>query len=58
MDRILFHCLDINLKSAFRNLESAILVGAMLFALCLSSRGAAGQENPADWICLSERQSQ
>ena len=33
MDRILFHCLGIDLKSAFRNLKSAILVGALLFAL-------------------------
>jgi putative ABC transport system substrate-binding protein len=38
MDRILFHCLDIDLKSAFRNLESAILVGAMLFALCVPAQ--------------------
>ena len=33
MDRILFHCLDIDLKSAVRHLKSAILVGALLFAL-------------------------
>ena len=32
MDRIWLHCLDIDLKFAFRNLKSAILIGALLFA--------------------------
>jgi hypothetical protein len=41
MDRILIHCLDIDLKSAFRNLKFAILAGAMLFALSFPRRGAA-----------------
>jgi putative tryptophan/tyrosine transport system substrate-binding protein len=35
MDRILIDCLDIKLKSALRNLKSAILLGAMLLALGL-----------------------
>ena len=34
MDRVLIDCLDINLKCAFRNLKSAIVLCAMLFALC------------------------
>jgi hypothetical protein len=35
MERVWIDCFDLNLKSAFRNFKSAILVGAMLFALCL-----------------------
>ena len=46
MDRILFHCLDIDLKSAFRNLESAILVGALLFALCSSAEAQQVKKIP------------
>ena len=41
---------DISLKSAFRNLKSAILLCAMLFALCFSAAGAAAGESPADRI--------
>ena len=37
MDRILIHCLDIDLKSAFRNLKYAILASAIHFALCASA---------------------
>ena len=42
MDRIMIHCPDIERKSAFRNLKSAILASAMLFALCLP----AGAQQP------------
>ena len=34
MERARIDCLDLNLKSAFRNLKFAILLGASLFALC------------------------
>jgi len=34
MDRVWIDSLEVNLKSAFRNLKSAILPGAVLFALC------------------------
>jgi putative ABC transport system substrate-binding protein len=36
MDRVLIDSLEVNLKSAFRNLKSAILLCAMLFAPCFS----------------------
>ncbi len=35
MKRIWIDSLDVNLKSAFRNFKSAILLCSMLFALCL-----------------------
>ena len=41
MDRGLIDAFEIKFKSAFRNLKSAILLGAMLFALC--SPAEAGQ---------------
>src|SRR4029453_13913056 len=34
MERVSIDCFDINLKSALCNLKSAILLGAMLLALC------------------------
>ena len=34
MDRVLIDSFEIKFKSALRNLKSAILLGAMLFALC------------------------
>ena len=37
MERVWIDYSDINRKSAFRNLKSAILSGAMLFALCYSA---------------------
>ena len=37
MERVWIDYSDINRKSAFRNLKSAILSGAMLFALCSSA---------------------
>jgi putative ABC transport system substrate-binding protein len=37
MDRGLIDSFEIKFKSAFRNLKSAILLGAMLFALCVSA---------------------
>jgi putative tryptophan/tyrosine transport system substrate-binding protein len=38
MDRVLIGSYDIKFKSAFRNLKSAILLGAMLFALCFPAQ--------------------
>ena len=46
MDRILFHCLDIEPKIRFRNLGSAILVGALLFALCSSAEAQQVKKIP------------
>ena len=46
MKRIWIDSFDINLKSAFRNLKSAILLGAMLFALCLHRPSAAATKVP------------
>jgi putative tryptophan/tyrosine transport system substrate-binding protein len=37
MERVWSDSSDTKLKSAFRNLKSAILLGAMLFALCVSA---------------------
>jgi putative ABC transport system substrate-binding protein len=37
MDRDLIDSFEINFKSAFRNLKFAILLGALLFALCVSA---------------------
>ncbi|TMA80954.1 MAG: hypothetical protein E6J74_39305, partial [Deltaproteobacteria bacterium] len=37
MDRGLIDSFEINFKSAFRNLKFAILLGALLFALCSSA---------------------
>ena len=37
MDRVLIGSYDIKFKSAFRNLKSAILLAALLFALCFSA---------------------
>jgi putative tryptophan/tyrosine transport system substrate-binding protein len=42
MDRVLIERFDSKLKSALRNLKSAIVLGAMLFALCQS----AGAQQP------------
>ena len=50
MDRGLIDTFEIKFKSAFRNLKSAILLCAMLFALCFPCRGAAADENPPDRI--------
>jgi putative tryptophan/tyrosine transport system substrate-binding protein len=38
MERARIDCLDVNLKSALRNFKFAILVGALLFALCSSTQ--------------------
>ncbi len=46
MDRILFHCLDIDLKSAFRNLKSAILICATLFAVCSTASAQQQRKIP------------
>ena len=54
MDRGLIDSFEIKFKSAFRNLKSAILLCAMLFALCLSRPGAAADENSTDRICGSK----
>ena len=35
MDRVLIDSFEIKFNSALRNLKSAILIGAMLFALCI-----------------------
>ena len=47
MERLRIDSLEVNLKSAFRNPKSAILLGAMLSALCalLFSSGAAANEH-------------
>ena len=38
MERVWIDSFDISFKSPFRNLKSAILLGAMLFALCSSAQ--------------------
>ena len=43
MDRGFIDAFEIKFKSAFRNLKSAILLGALLLALRRSSRSGAGQ---------------
>jgi putative ABC transport system substrate-binding protein len=48
MDRVLIATFEIKFKSAFRNLKSAILIGAMLFALCFSASAQEGKKIP--WI--------
>jgi putative tryptophan/tyrosine transport system substrate-binding protein len=37
MDRVLIDSLEVNLKSALRNLKFAILIGAVFFAPCFSA---------------------
>ena len=46
MERARIDCLDLNRKFALRNLKSAILLGAMLFALCVP---VAAQEPAKVW---------
>src|SRR2546428_5528698 len=46
MDRVLISSYDIKFKSAFRNLKSAILLGAMLFALCVSAEAQQATKTP------------
>ncbi|HEY7559678.1 MAG TPA: hypothetical protein VIH18_33250 [Candidatus Binatia bacterium] len=43
MERIWIDSFDINLKSALRNLKSAILMGVMLWALCVSASAQPGK---------------
>ena len=46
MERVCIDCFDVNLKSAFRNLKSAILLGAMLFALSYSASAQQPKKVP------------
>lgn len=46
MNRRLIDSFESNFKSAFRNRKFAILLGAVLFALCASAEGAATREIP------------
>ena len=46
MDRRLIDTFEIKFKSAFRNLKSAILFGAMLFALCPSTEAQQPKKVP------------
>ncbi len=46
MERVCIDCFDVNLKSAFRNLKSAILLGAMLFALSLPAQAQQSKKVP------------
>jgi putative tryptophan/tyrosine transport system substrate-binding protein len=46
MDRVFIDSFEINSKSAFRNLKSAILAGAMLFALCSLSEAQQPKKVP------------
>jgi len=46
MERVSIDCFDINLKSALRNLKSAILLGALLFALCLHAEAQQQSKIP------------
>ena len=46
MDRRLIDTFEIKFKSAFRNLKSAILFGAMLFALCSSAEAQQPKKVP------------
>ena len=46
MDRVLIDLFDVKFKSALRNLKSAILSGALLFALCLSAHAQQPQKAP------------
>jgi putative ABC transport system substrate-binding protein len=46
MDRVLIDSSDVNVKSAFRNLKSAILLCALLFALCLPAEAQQSAKVP------------
>ena len=46
MERVWIDCLDFNMKSALRNLKFAILLGAMLFALCSSAAAQQPKKVP------------
>jgi putative ABC transport system substrate-binding protein len=46
MGRVWIDAFDINLKSAFRNLKSAILLGAWLLALCVSAEAQSKAKIP------------
>ena len=54
MERVRIDSLEVNLKSAFRNPESAILFGALLFALCFS---VEAQEPPKVRLWRARRRS-
>ena len=46
MERVRIDFLDVNLKSAIRNLKSAILLGALLLALCLPAEAQQAKKVP------------
>ena len=57
MDRVLIGSYDINFKSAFRNLKSAILLGAMLFALCFPAQAQQTLKIPRIGLLFTEESS-
>ena len=46
MGQVRIDCLNARFKSAFRNLNSAILLGAMLYALCVSAEAQQAGKVP------------
>jgi hypothetical protein len=52
MERVWIDRLEVNLKSPFRNLKSAILLSAMLFALCSSAEAQQMEKLPRIGILL------
>jgi hypothetical protein len=52
MERVWIDRLEVDLKSPFRNLKSAILLSAMLFALCSSAEAQQMEKLPRIGILL------
>ena len=51
MERVRIDSLEVNLESAFRNPKSAILLGALLFALCPSAEAQQpGKVSRLGWL--------
>jgi putative ABC transport system substrate-binding protein len=53
MERVRIDSLEVNLKSAFRNPKSAILLGALLFALCVPAEAEQSGKVPRIGVLIS-----
>ena len=53
MERVRIDSLEVNLKSAFRNPKSAILLGALLLALCVPAEAEQSRKVPRIGILIS-----
>jgi putative tryptophan/tyrosine transport system substrate-binding protein len=57
MERVWIDSSEVNLKSALRNLKSAILLCAMLFALCSSAEAQQSKVSKIGWLGIGSASS-